>query len=456
LAEESPPAEADEGPVRFGPYTLMRRIGAGGMGEVYLARENAVGRACVVKKVLPRLAENPHFVGRFRDEAKVVLRLAHPNIARVYAMGEAERQLYLSMEYVEGKTLSRFCHRLRQKGRVMPLGLSLLIAERMCRGLAYAHAAKDLAGQPLQLVHRDLSPANVCISYSGEVKIIDFGAAQSTLKLQQTAPRVVIGNLTYMSPEQARKRFVDGRADVYAVGVMLWELLSWEALPQKGDPVERWKKAATPHWDAPSLRRAGLSPAVDALVARAVHTSPEERFPDAASLGEALVALQQKLAPNVTDEDLGRLLSDVFAGEKKVEDEMLAELLRPPAPDGLPTEIIRLPPAFAPPTALAFEHRALAHEDEAEEPFSLGAAGLQQVAQDDEDRLHTVRMQGLMEALEPRLVRELEEAADSAELEPPTAFYPTARGVRWPYLAVCAFLGASAVGFAVVWWMGGA
>ena len=132
-------------------------------------------------------------------------------------------------------------------------------AIRLCEGLAYAHDAKDGSGQPLHLVHRDLSPANVCISYAGEVKIIDFGASQSTLKEQQTSPRVVIGNLTYMSPEQARKKFVDRRADVYSAGVVLWELLAWQALPQKGEPLERWRRAAYPKWEPTGRFRDGTA-----------------------------------------------------------------------------------------------------------------------------------------------------------------------------------------------------
>jgi eukaryotic-like serine/threonine-protein kinase len=169
-------------PVDFGRYKLLRRIGAGGMGEVFLAREESnVPRICVVKKVLPHLSENRAFVGRFLDEAKVVVRLKHSNVARVYAMGEVKGEYYLAMEYVQGKTVSRFTRRLREKKQVMPLGLVLLIGEKVCHGLQYAHDANDDQGQPLHLVHRDLSPANVCVSYKGEVKIIDFGAAQSTL-----------------------------------------------------------------------------------------------------------------------------------------------------------------------------------------------------------------------------------------------------------------------------------
>ncbi|MCP3098385.1 protein kinase [Myxococcus sp. K15C18031901] len=350
------------GPVRFGPYTLVRRIGAGGMGEVFLAREEAPRRACVVKKVLPQLMASPQFVGRFRDEARVVVRLQHANIARVYAMGEEEGQLYLAMEYVQGKTLSRLTYRLRQLGKMMPLGVLLHLGQRLCEGLAYAHDATDEEGHSLHLVHRDLSPANICLSYAGDVKIIDFGAAQSTLKEQQTAPRVVIGNLTYMSPEQARKRFVDRRADVYAVGVLLWELSAWKTLPQRGDPVERWRRAAYPQWESAGRYRQGLPTSVDAFLVRALAPEPSERFPDAAAMGAELARLKEKLAPGVGDAEVARLMGLVFPREKKAEEALLRELLREES--GRTGTDPGLAAALAPPTALAFEHNAVITPDD--------------------------------------------------------------------------------------------
>jgi len=353
-----------EAPVPFGAYELIRRIGAGGMGEVFLAREKKAGdvRACVVKKVLPSLQANRAFVGRFLDEAKVVVRLSHPNVARVYAMGEADGEYYLTMEYVQGKTVSRFTKRLRDRKQHMPLGAILLIGERVCTGLQYAHDATDERGEPLHLVHRDLSPANVCISYRGEIKIIDFGAAQSTLKEEQTAPRVVIGNLTYMAPEQAKKQVVDRRADVYSTGVMLWELLSWFALPQKGDPIERWRKAANPHWDAPSVHNPNVPPEIDALVLRALRKDPDSRFRSAAELGQALRDMRQRLSPNYGEAELGALLSKAFAREKSAEDAVLGETLGKPVISEIPTDK-RRKTNVVPVTALAFEHNAVLAED---------------------------------------------------------------------------------------------
>jgi eukaryotic-like serine/threonine-protein kinase len=448
------------GPVRFGPYTLARRIGAGGMGEVYLAREESPRRACVVKKVLPRLMENKQFLGRFRDEARVVVHLQHPNIARVYAMGEVEGQLYLAMEYVQGKTLSRLAYRMRQKGQVMSLGHILQLGLRLCEGLAYAHDAKDGAGQPLHLVHRDLSPANICLSYEGELKIIDFGASQSTLKEQQTAPRVVIGNLTYMSPEQARKKLVDRRADVYAAGVVLWELLAWSPLPQKGDPLERWRRAAYPRWEPASRSRAGVPQSVDALLMRTLSVEPSQRPPDAAALGAELARLKAKLAPEVEDADVARLMREVFAEEKAAEDELLAQLLGTDPSRALTEQAI--PARLAPPTALAFEHNGIdAPEDyvpgedsgvgpavrpppiprratrEARVSFGVSVASDAEV--------------GMVEPIRSPLVRAIEEGEED---EPaPARDGAAGSGRRLLWMAVGLFLGACAAGFGMVWWL---
>jgi serine/threonine-protein kinase len=417
------------------------------MGEVFLAREEGPGRACVVKKVLPSLAGNTQFLARFRDEARVVRRLSHPNIARVWDMGEVGGELYLAMEYVAGKTLNRLAWRLRLQKRVLPVGLALLIGERMCQGLAYAHDVTDERGLPLHLVHRDLSPANVCISYGGEVKIIDFGASQSTLKEAQTAPSVVMGSIAYMSPEQARKKLVDRRADVYATGVLLWELLAWHPLKQQGDVVERWRRAAYPAWEPPSRHRAELHAEVDAVVMRALATEPEARFVDAAALGAALRELREVLAPDVGDADLARLMGEAFAREKAVEDGVLAELVR-----GKPTLLRPLSekelPAFAPPTAMAFEHRALdappdfvpSEEVELlEEPSSVEAGGA--------EPRHTPTSREVRVAFDT-LVRDVEEGAEAQEPVPAAG----ASRVRW--LAAGLFLLALGAGFLAVWLLG--
>ncbi|WP_434385934.1 serine/threonine-protein kinase [Melittangium boletus] len=439
----------------------MRRIGYGGMGEVFLAREEAPGRACVVKKVLPGLAGNANFLARFRDEARVVRRLSHPNIARVWDMGEVQGELYLAMEYVAGKTLNRLMWRLRKLGRVLSPGLALLVAERMCQGLAHAHAVTDEQGHPLHLVHRDLSTANVCISYAGEVKIIDFGAAQSTLKEAQTAPSVVMGSLAYMAPEHARKQRVDRRADVYATGVVLWELLAWQPLAQQGDVVARWRRAAYPEWVPPSAHRAGLPPALDAVVMKALATEPEARFQDAHAFAQALRAVRESLAPGLTDADLARLMREAFAREKTVEDAVLAELVR-----GRPT--LRRPlterelPAFAPPTALAFEHRALdapgdflpSSQVELVEPAPPEAATSREVRVAFDVDLTSHETALAERSPGSGLVRAPEEARGVFSEEVPEVIEAPEPPARTGWLALGLFLAALASGFALMWWWG--
>ncbi len=436
------------------------------MGEVFLAREEEAGRACVVKKVLPTLAGNAQFLARFRDEARVVRRLSHPNIARVWDMGDVAGELYLAMEYVAGKTLNRLAWRLRNQKRMLPLGLALLVGERMCQGLAYAHDVTDEQGLPLHLVHRDLSPANVCISYGGEVKIIDFGAAQSTLKEAQTAPSVVMGSITYMAPEQARKKRVDRRADVYATGVLLWELLAWHPIKQEGDVVQRWRRAAYPQWEPPSRHRS-LPPEVDAVVMKALAAEPDERFVDAAAFGAALRALRESLVPGVGDADLARLMGEAFEREKAVEDGVLAELLRGTPALSRPLTEKELP-TFAPPTALAFEHRALdappdfvpsAEVELLEDPAS-GSTDSAEPGQRPTSREVRVAFDTLVHDVDEGGEAQLQAPAQVPAPPPPPPPAPAPEPVpaagasRKRWLAAALFLVALAAGFLGVWLLG--
>jgi serine/threonine-protein kinase len=470
-----------EAPLPFGRYQLIRRIGAGGMGEVFLAREGGPSpRACVVKKVLPNLIANRAFVGRFIDEAKVVVRLKHPHIARVYAMGEVDGEYYLAMEYVQGKTVSRFARRLRDRKIPLPLGVALFLTEKVCEGLAYAHAARDEAGHPLELVHRDLSPANVCVSYAGEVKIIDFGAAQSTLKAEQTAPRVVIGNLTYMAPEQAKKQRVDGRADVYSCGVMLWELLVGTALPQTGDAVERWRKAANPVWEPPSALNPSVPQDVDAVVLKALAKAPSDRYPTAAAFAEALGRARQRHAPKLSERDLGALLSRAFSKEKTSEDEVLHEAVYGRT---VSTSESARHLSVVPPTALAFEHTAvlapadfvppdkaitdperldptLGERKAESDPSAQRPPGLKPRTQDPDVHPARTSFGVTFDELPPvqpgrSLLREIEAVEGPeggvSDFDRHTSAYPAKK--RWwrAGLLVGVFLGAAGLGFLVVW-----
>jgi tRNA A-37 threonylcarbamoyl transferase component Bud32 len=200
-------------PRRFGPYVLVKPLARGGMGALYLALRGQAGmdKLCVVKTALPHLADRS-YLQRFRDEAKVVVRLSHGNLVTVFDAGEVKSELFLAMDFIEGKDLRAVWNRCAQKGTAFPIPVAVHLIKELARGLAYAHSFEGLS-----LVHRDVSPPNVLLSYSGEVKLTDFGLATSTLKLEKTAPGVIYGKVSYMSPEQAPGRAA-GRAHRHLLG----------------------------------------------------------------------------------------------------------------------------------------------------------------------------------------------------------------------------------------------
>ena len=200
------------------------------MGALYLALSGAeeTAKLCVIKTVLPHLADK-EYLQRFRDEAKVVVRLSHGNLVPVFDSGQADGEIYLAMDFVEGRDLRATWNRCAKKGIAFPIDVAVHIVKELARGLHYAHSFGSL-----KLVHRDVSPPNVLLSYSGEVKVTDFGLASSTLKMEKTAPGIIYGKVSYMSPEQARGEPLDGRTDLYAAGIILWELLTGRQLFPSG------------------------------------------------------------------------------------------------------------------------------------------------------------------------------------------------------------------------------
>jgi len=218
--------EPHDFPRRFASYVLLKPLARGGMGELYLALSGAPGmeKLCVIKKVLPHLVA-PDNVQRFRDEAMVAVRLSHGNLVTVFDAGHSDDQIYLAMDFIEGKDLLATWNRCAQRGVPFPIEVAVYIVKELARGLGYAHAFGGL-----NLVHRDVSPANVLLSYTGEVKLTDFGLATSTLMLQHTAPGIIFGKLSYLAPEQARREPLDGRTDIYVCGILLWELLTGQQL----------------------------------------------------------------------------------------------------------------------------------------------------------------------------------------------------------------------------------
>jgi serine/threonine protein kinase len=268
---------------RFGKYLLIGEIATGGMAEVFLAVHKGLEgftKVVVIKRVLQHLSRNPDFVRMFIDEARLAARLEHPNIVRTYEFGEVAGQYYTVMEYLPGEDLFRALNRLSVSKQLMPLNMAAGIAAQLCAGLDFAHQLTDIDGRPLHLVHRDINPANVIVTYGGEVKIIDFGVAKSNAN-SQTVTGTIKGKIAYMPPEQVLGRNVDQRADIFSAGVVLWELLT-------GRPLFLGESEAATLYavmNAPIRRPSELRPSVpsqlDAIVDRALARSPVDRYPTA-------------------------------------------------------------------------------------------------------------------------------------------------------------------------------
>ncbi len=269
-------------PRRFGPYVLLQPLGSGGMGHVTVAMSGQRGREklCVVKRMHPEVLSVPEQVARFQHEATVARRLSHGAIVQTLGLGEVDGEPYIAQDLIEGRDLGYILSRFQTEQDILPVPLSVHIIREVARGLAYAH---DFEG--LGLVHRDISPQNVRIGFNGEVKLLDFGIATSSAKDFLTLPGQQVGKRSFMAPEQLAGKKADRRADLHALGVLLWELLTGRpthvALPES-------PQALASQAGPPSLFNAAVPADLDAVVAKALSPAPEDRFQTASEMRAAL------------------------------------------------------------------------------------------------------------------------------------------------------------------------
>ncbi|MBS1149398.1 MAG: Serine/threonine kinase family protein [Myxococcaceae bacterium] len=272
----------------FGKYDLLKRIGAGGMGEVFLARTRESPDLVVVKRILPHLTENARFLRLFLDEARIAARLVHPNVARILELGEADGSWFVAMEYVPGRDLRDLLRRMKERDELTPVEVALRIGVEVAAGLDYAHRATDNVGKPLKIVHRDVSPHNILISRYGDVKLIDFGVAKAANKSMHTATGILKGKFPYMAPEQANAKKVDPRTDVFALAIVMWELLTVRHLFRGKSDAATLKKVRACDVQAPSEAVPQIPKAVDKLLLRALEREPRRRYPNAGAFAEAI------------------------------------------------------------------------------------------------------------------------------------------------------------------------
>jgi len=309
-------------PIPFGKYLLVERLAQGGMAEVFRAvYQGAAGfeKQVAVKRILPVFDGTKDFVAMFVDEARIASSLTHVNIVQVSDFGELDGSYYLAMELVDGVDLGRLREAASKRGLRIPVPIVAYIIAEAARGLAYAHDKRGNDGAPLGIVHRDVSPQNVLISYAGEVKIADFGIAKATGKLHKTESGAVMGKIRYMSPEQINGEPLDGRSDLFALGVIFWELLVGAPLWTGDNPGAVSDQVKNAKVEPPSRRGRDVPGELDRIAMKALERGRDARYGRAAELARELSAWLAQAAPSLTREDVGAFVAEVIPRESLVE-----------------------------------------------------------------------------------------------------------------------------------------
>ena len=311
-------------------YRVIKRLEAGGMAEVYLGEAVSVQgfrKKVAIKRVLPHLAQNQSFIEMFLDEARLSARLDHANIVSVFDISKREDTYFLIMEFVDGINLKRILESLTKRGQRIRLVDAVYLAIEACRGLSYAHELADENGKPLGIVHRDISPPNIMVTRRGEVKLADFGLAKASTQIQTTDPGVVKGKFSYLSPEAANGLQVDARTDIFAIGIVLWEMLAGKRLfwgENDYATVKLIQKANVPRL-APLNRE--VDEAFEEVLLKALTREPENRYQSAREFGGALSDYLYRHQLNVNAYDVARLVESLSDGASAPEEQSLIDRL---------------------------------------------------------------------------------------------------------------------------------
>jgi serine/threonine protein kinase len=285
------------------------------MADIYLARvatEAGVQRHVVLKRVQAERASDVELAKMFLAEARLAAQLQHPNIAQVYDIGKLGGSYFFTMEYVHGEDVRRLMHTVVTEGKLLPINLALQIAAGALAGLHHAHDRLNDDGQPLGVVHRDVSPSNVMIGFEGTVKVLDFGVAKATGRDGETNSGTIKGKVAYLSPEQCQGKRVDRRSDIFGIGIVLHEMLTGERLYKRESDFEAMVAIVSEDAPAPSKSRPEISPAVDALVLKALAKKPEDRYINAEEMVEAIEALAAKEGHVLSSSGLARYMRGLF------------------------------------------------------------------------------------------------------------------------------------------------
>lgn len=316
-------------PLTLGPYLLLERIGAGGMAEVWRAAPGEGSpqtrfNTLAVKKILPHVAENEEFRKMFVAEAVMTVKLAHPNIAQVTDFGESDGALFMAMEYVPGKDLHSIFHRSRSRAQPMSVALACFVISEVCAGLEYAHTKRDIRGNPMNVVHRDVSLNNILVTWEGAVKLIDFGIARAAKNATGKA-RALSGNPRYMSPELASGKPSDARSDIFALGACLYSLILGEPPFDAETNFGVIEKIRTAPVTAPTVLNPDVPEELESIILQALEKEPEKRFQSAMDMQTALDGFATGSGFLVGAKELAAYVRGLFPAEFEAEVQRIAE-----------------------------------------------------------------------------------------------------------------------------------
>jgi eukaryotic-like serine/threonine-protein kinase len=316
-------AEIAARPNSFGRYTLGEKLAQGGMAEIFAAslRVGAdLSKQLIIKRILPSYASDERFVQMFAAEARIAMGLSHGNIAQVFDFGQIDGAWFLAMERVDGRSLAQVLKAARARGvSPLPAHLAVIVVADTLKALHYAHTRNDEQGEPLGIVHRDVSPQNVLVSFEGQVKLVDFGIARArNAATEKTEAGVIKGKFLYFSPEQILEQPLDGRSDVFACGSMLYQLLTGQ-LPFKGEAHDVMRAIVHGRLTPPRELEPSIPPALEEIVLKALATSVDQRYPSAAEFERALLGWLHAAAPTASNALLAQLVSVLFATELELE-----------------------------------------------------------------------------------------------------------------------------------------
>jgi serine/threonine-protein kinase len=306
--------------MRVGRYEVIAHLATGGMAQIYLARQSGLGsfeRHVVLKTILRERASDQRFVTMFLDEAKLAATLNHQNVAQVYEVDHADGSYFMAMEYVHGENTRAILETTIRRGWTIPLELALMIISGAAAGLHHAHERKGKGGQPLNIVHRDVSPANIMVGFDGSVKVLDFGIAKAEERATKTVGGTIKGKYGYMSPEQCKGKPIDRRSDIFALGIVLYELTTLRRAFKGNDDFETMKRIVNGELMAPADAVPGYPRELQQIVMTALATDSAARFQTAQELIEALDAFALRAKLTGSNTAMGRFMTQLFGSRSE-------------------------------------------------------------------------------------------------------------------------------------------